>query len=106
MGLVQGTSVASPTIAMVAGEASGVLLAGLLLGGLKNRWPDLLSHGIGGPHMQRHSGTTFMTRMLQSNMDKARVNVTDTFCNYKHKYQAQGPDCPPLDSTLVVIMFR
>jgi lipid-A-disaccharide synthase len=54
MGLVPGTKVVSPTIAMVAGEASGDLLAGLLLGGLKSRWPDLLSHGIGGPQMQRH----------------------------------------------------
>jgi len=38
---------------MVAGEVSGDLLAGLLLGGLKNRWPSLTSMGIGGPHMQR-----------------------------------------------------
>ncbi|HQY75331.1 MAG TPA: lipid-A-disaccharide synthase, partial [Rhodoferax sp.] len=35
----------APTIAMVAGEASGDLLAGLLLGGLKDRWPELQSHG-------------------------------------------------------------
>ncbi len=38
-------------MAMVAGEASGDLLAGLLLGGLKQRWPDLQSFGIGGPQM-------------------------------------------------------
>ena len=44
----------SPTIAMVAGEASGDLLAGLLLGGLKARWPALTAQGIGGPHMERH----------------------------------------------------
>jgi len=36
---------------MVAGEASGDLLAGLLLGGLKARWPQLQSFGIGGPRM-------------------------------------------------------
>ncbi len=36
---------------MVAGEASGDLLAGMLLGGLKRRWPDLTSTGIGGPEM-------------------------------------------------------
>jgi lipid-A-disaccharide synthase len=38
-------------VAMVAGEASGDLLAGLLLGGLKARWPDLHAVGIGGPSM-------------------------------------------------------
>ncbi|HET8694189.1 MAG TPA: lipid-A-disaccharide synthase [Aquabacterium sp.] len=39
------------TVAMVAGETSGDLLAGLLLGGMKARWPDLRSQGIGGPKM-------------------------------------------------------
>ena len=38
-------------LAMVAGEASGDLLAGLLLKGLHQRWPALQSHGIGGPQM-------------------------------------------------------
>lgn len=37
--------------ALVAGEASGDLLAGLLLGGVRLRWPDLQSFGIGGPQM-------------------------------------------------------
>jgi lipid-A-disaccharide synthase len=36
---------------MVAGEASGDLLAGLLLGGLRERWPGLRAQGIGGPRM-------------------------------------------------------
>ena len=44
---------ASPLIAMVAGETSGDLLAGLLLGGLQTRWPALQTQGIGGPHMQK-----------------------------------------------------
>jgi lipid-A-disaccharide synthase len=44
---------AAPSVAMVAGEVSGDLLAGLLLGGLKKRWPALTSFGIGGPHMER-----------------------------------------------------
>ncbi|MEJ6022949.1 lipid-A-disaccharide synthase [Ramlibacter sp. PS4R-6] len=39
---------------MVAGEASGDLLAGLLLEGLTRRWPALQTDGIGGPQMQRH----------------------------------------------------
>jgi len=36
---------------MVAGEASGDLLAGLLLDGLKQRWPAIQVYGIGGPQM-------------------------------------------------------
>jgi lipid-A-disaccharide synthase len=39
---------------MVAGEASGDLLAGLLLEGMRARWPDVQSHGIGGPLMAQH----------------------------------------------------
>jgi lipid-A-disaccharide synthase len=39
---------------MVAGEASGDLLAGLLLGGLRARWPGLQAAGIGGPRMAEH----------------------------------------------------
>ncbi len=38
-------------LAMVAGEASGDLLAGLLLDGLQRRWPALQTMGIGGPRM-------------------------------------------------------
>ena len=41
------------SFSLVAGEASGDLLAGLLLSGMRQRWPQLHSHGIGGPHMQR-----------------------------------------------------
>jgi len=41
----------APTVAMVAGETSGDLLASLLLEGLKNRWPGLQSFGIGGSQM-------------------------------------------------------
>lgn len=41
----------SPRFALVAGEASGDLLAGLLLRGLRQRWPALTSVGIGGPQM-------------------------------------------------------
>ena len=38
-------------VALVAGETSGDLLAGLLLDGLQQRWPGLQSVGIGGPQM-------------------------------------------------------
>jgi lipid-A-disaccharide synthase len=44
----------SPRAALVAGEASGDLLAGLLLQGMRQRWPALASAGIGGPQMARH----------------------------------------------------
>jgi lipid-A-disaccharide synthase len=41
----------APRLGMVAGEASGDLLASLLLQGLRARWPGLKSEGIGGPKM-------------------------------------------------------
>lgn len=41
-------------LGMVAGEASGDLLAGLLLGGMRQRWPALQVAGIGGPRMAEH----------------------------------------------------
>jgi lipid-A-disaccharide synthase len=41
----------APRLGMVAGEASGDLLAGLLLQGLRSRWPGLKCEGIGGPKM-------------------------------------------------------
>lgn len=43
--------VSSKRFALVAGETSGDLLAGLLLGGVRQRWPDLQSFGIGGQQM-------------------------------------------------------
>jgi lipid-A-disaccharide synthase len=41
----------APRLAMVAGEASGDLLASLLLQGLALRWPGVQAAGIGGPRM-------------------------------------------------------
>lgn len=43
----------TPRVAMVAGEASGDLLAGLLLDGLQAHWPGLQAQGIGGQQMAR-----------------------------------------------------
>ena len=43
----------SPRIAMVAGETSGDLLAGLLMDGMRAHWPQLEFQGIGGPQMAR-----------------------------------------------------
>jgi len=45
----------APRIAMVAGEASGDLLAGLVLDGMRARWPDLQAGGIGGPQMAQRA---------------------------------------------------
>jgi lipid-A-disaccharide synthase len=42
---------AAPRFAMVAGEASGDLLASLVLGAMRDRWPALSAQGIGGPQM-------------------------------------------------------
>ncbi len=42
-----------PRVAMVAGETSGDLLAGLLLDGLHAQWSGLQGQGIGGPQMER-----------------------------------------------------
>ncbi len=50
MGMAKAASIA-PQLAMVAGEASGDLLASLLMVGLKKRWPELSASGIGGPQM-------------------------------------------------------
>jgi len=44
----------APRAALVAGEASGDLLGGLFLQGMRQRWPQLQSFGIGGPQMARH----------------------------------------------------
>ena len=44
----------APRAALVAGEASGDLLAGLLLQGMRRRWPEMQSAGIGGPQMASH----------------------------------------------------
>ncbi len=44
----------APRLAMVAGEASGDLLAGLLLAGLRARWTGLAAVGIGGPQMAQN----------------------------------------------------
>ncbi len=44
---------------MVAGETSGDLLGGLLLGGLQQRWPALTAGGIGGTQMQARGLTAW-----------------------------------------------
>ncbi len=41
-------------LGLVAGEASGDLLAALLMGGIQARWPQADMFGIGGPQMAQH----------------------------------------------------
>ena len=55
---------ASPRIAMVAGETSGDLLAGLLLDGMQAHWPALQSFGIGGPQMARRGFSAPLTTSM------------------------------------------
>jgi lipid-A-disaccharide synthase len=45
-------SLVNPSIAMVAGEASGDLLASLVIPGLQSQWSGISLQGIGGPKMQ------------------------------------------------------
>jgi lipid-A-disaccharide synthase len=40
------------SFSLAAGEASGDLLASLLLGGMRDKWPEMRSAGIGGPKME------------------------------------------------------
>ena len=40
------------SMAMVAGETSGDLLAGLMMQGIRAHWPEAYLYGIGGPRMQ------------------------------------------------------
>ena len=50
-GSVPSAAALSPKVAMVAGEASGDLLAGLLLDAMRVRWPGMHASGIGGKQM-------------------------------------------------------
>ena len=45
-------SIDAPRLALVAGETSGDLLAGLLMGGIKACWPQATMFGIGGACMR------------------------------------------------------
>src|SRR5262245_26544227 len=58
---------------MVAGEASGDMLAALLLGGMKQRWPQLQTFGIGGPGMVAQGFAAWWPHHLLSVMGYAEA---------------------------------
>lgn len=58
------TAADAPCFAMVAGEPSGDLLAGMLLDGMKARWPSMRAVGIGGPQMQRRGFAAWWPQQL------------------------------------------
>jgi lipid-A-disaccharide synthase len=75
------TELAAPQLGMVAGEASGDLLAGMLLGALRERWPGLQSVGIGGPKMAEHGFQAWWPH------DKLAVHgVVDALRHYRELY--------------------
>ncbi|GAX80662.1 hypothetical protein CEUSTIGMA_g8097.t1 [Chlamydomonas eustigma] len=56
---------------------------------------------------ERHSGTTFVKRLLESNLARPETPISDWFCDFKHYFQVQGDRrCPDLNSTLVVVVLR
>jgi lipid-A-disaccharide synthase len=50
--MVSAPSINLTAVGMAAGEASGDLLAGLLLQGLRQRWPQVQAFGLGGAQMR------------------------------------------------------
>ncbi|MDO8346041.1 MAG: lipid-A-disaccharide synthase [Cellvibrio sp.] len=69
---------AAPQFSLVAGEASGDLLAGLLLDGLRARWPQMRASGIGGPRMAERGFDAWWPS------DKLSVfGYVDALCHYR-----------------------
>ncbi|GAX80663.1 hypothetical protein CEUSTIGMA_g8098.t1 [Chlamydomonas eustigma] len=56
---------------------------------------------------ERHSGTTFLKRLLDNNLELKSLRIKDWFCDFKHYHQVpQDRRCPNLNKTLVLIVFR
>ncbi|GAX80661.1 hypothetical protein CEUSTIGMA_g8096.t1 [Chlamydomonas eustigma] len=55
---------------------------------------------------ERHSGTTFIGRLLRINIDPD-ISISEYLCGtFKHRYMYKKSTCRDLDRTLVVIMLR
>jgi lipid-A-disaccharide synthase len=70
------------SIAMVAGEVSGDLLAARLLSGLRPQLPEAHMHGIGGPNMQRYG--------FISNWPMEKLSVRGLFEVLAHYREIKG----------------
>jgi lipid-A-disaccharide synthase len=75
-------SSAEPTLALVAGESSGDLLAGRLLSGLRERLPHARMYGIGGPRMAEHG--------FQSDWPMEKLAVRGLFEVLAHYREIKG----------------
>lgn len=71
-----------PTIAMVAGEASGDMLAARMLAGLRPQVPQAHIHGIGGPLMMEHG--------FQSDWSMDKLSVRGLFEVLMHYREISG----------------
>jgi lipid-A-disaccharide synthase len=72
----------APTIAMVAGEASGDMLAARMLAGLRPQVPEARIHGIGGPIMMEHG--------FQSDWPMDKLSVRGLFEVLMHYREISG----------------
>lgn len=70
------------SIAMVAGESSGDLLASRLLSGLRPQLPDALMHGIGGRRMAEHG--------FRSDFPMEKLSVRGLFEVLAHYREIKG----------------
>lgn len=84
-------------IGMVAGEPSGDLLAGRIISGCRQRSPDILCSGIGGPHMQAQGFETFHNMNALSVFGyvdalKRLPSLLGIYRNMKQRYAQTPPD--------------
>ena len=93
-------------LAMVAGEASGDLLAGLLLKGLKARWPDLAAAGYRAVDL----GDKSFLMLRNHGLLTVAATVPDAFllmyvfeatCMIQVRAMAGGAELIPIDPRII-----